>query len=98
MLLEILDCQIIVQQNSVCLCSEFGKYGIRINSISPGTIVTPATAKEPKNFEELQKETAIGKFATKEDVACCVRFIIETQGITDQNIVLYAGQSTIFKK
>lgn len=81
-----------------CLCSEFGKEGIRINAISPGTIVTPATELEPKNFEELLKGTAIGKFATKEEVASLVRFIIETNGLTGQNLVLDAGQSTILKK
>jgi NAD(P)-dependent dehydrogenase (short-subunit alcohol dehydrogenase family) len=81
-----------------CLCSEFGRYGIRINSISPGTIVTPATELEPKNFDELKNGTAIGEFATKEEVANYVRFIMETQGITGQNAVIDAGQSTILKR
>lgn len=81
-----------------CLCSEFGKNQIRINSISPGTIVTPATELEPKDFDELKKGTAIGDFATKEDVASTVRFLMETQGITGQNIIIDAGQSTILKK
>ena len=80
------------------LCSEFGKDKIRINTISPGTIVTPATEKEPKDFDTLLKGTAIGKFATKEEVAKTVRFIIETSGITGQNVVIDAGQSTILKK
>lgn len=77
------------------LCLEFGKENIRINSISPGTIVTPATELEPKNFDELLKGTAIGKFATKEEIAKTVKFIIETRGITGQNIIVDAGQSTI---
>ena len=80
------------------LCSEFGQDKIRINSVSPGTIVTPATEKEPKNFEELKKGTAIGDFATKEEIASTVRFIMETHGITGQNFVIDAGQSTILKK
>lgn len=80
------------------LCSELGKDGIRINAISPGTVVTPATELEPKNFDVLLKGTAIGQFATKEEIANTVRFIIETQGITGQNIIVDAGQSSILKK
>lgn len=81
-----------------CLCSEFGRYNIRINSISPGTIVTPATEKEPKDFEKLLRSTAIGHFATKEDVADMVSFIINNNGITGQNFVIDAGQSVVLKK
>lgn len=77
------------------LCLEFGNEGIRINSVSPGTIVTPATELEPKNFEELLKGTAIGKFATKEEIAKTVKFIIETKGITGQNFIIDAGQTSI---
>jgi NAD(P)-dependent dehydrogenase (short-subunit alcohol dehydrogenase family) len=80
------------------LCSELGKERIRINAISPGTIVTPATELEPKNFDNLLKGTAIGEFATKEEIAKTVRFIIETNGITGQNIIVDAGQSTVLKK
>ena len=77
------------------LCSELGSNNIRINSISPGTIVTPATELEPKNFDDLLKGTAIGKFATKEEIAKTVKFIIETNGITGQNFIVDAGQSSI---
>lgn len=77
------------------LCSELGSNNIRINSISPGTIITPATELEPKNFDNLLKGTAIGKFATKEEIAKTVKFIIETNGITGQNFIVDAGQSSI---
>lgn len=81
-----------------CLCSEFGQDNIRINSVSPGTIVTPATEKEPKDFDQLLKSTAIGHFATKEEVAEMVNFIINNNGITGQNFVIDAGQSVVLKK
>ncbi|MBQ6920440.1 MAG: SDR family oxidoreductase [Bacilli bacterium] len=48
---------------------EFLKDGIRINTICPGTIVTDATLKEPKDFSELLKGTKNGRFATKQEVA-----------------------------
>lgn len=77
------------------LCKELGEQSIRINSISPGTIVTEATEAEPKDFDELLKGTAINRFATKEEIASMVRFILETKGITGQNIIVDAGQSSI---
>lgn len=77
------------------LCKEFGVAGIRINTISPGTIVTEATQAEPKDFEGLKKKTALGRFATKGDIAKTVRFLITNSGITGQNITVDAGQVRI---
>lgn len=77
------------------LCKEFGASGIRLNTISPGTIVTEATQAEPKDFECLKKKTALGRFATKDDIANTVRFLINNTGITGQNITVDAGQVRI---
>lgn len=77
------------------LCLELGKQNIRINSISPGTIITEATQTEPKDFDELLKGTTNNKFATKEEIARTVSFILETKGITGQNIIVDGGQSSI---
>ena len=74
---------------------KIGKENIRINSISPGTVVTEATEKEPKDFTELLKGTAINSFATKEEIAKTVKFVLETHGITGQNIIVDSGQSSI---
>ncbi|MBQ9104060.1 MAG: SDR family oxidoreductase [Clostridia bacterium] len=73
---------------------EFGACGIRINSLSPGTIITTATSAEPKNFASLLKGTALGRFATVKNVADTAFAICDTiDGITGQNIVVDAGQS-----
>ncbi len=73
---------------------EFGDLGIRINVVSPGTVVTEATAKEPKNFDSLLKGSALGKFATVDDVAELVfRLCNDFSGITGQNLFIDAGQS-----
>ena len=78
------------------MTQEFGNDGIRINTVSPGTVVTPATQTEPKNFDSLLKGTALGKFTTSEDVAKLVYEICNSfVSLTGQNIVLDAGQSLI---
>ena len=75
---------------------EFGKAGIRINTISPGTVITPATQNEPKDFEKLLDTTALHRFVTAEDVAQLVYAVCnDFVSMTGQNVVLDAGQSKI---
>lgn len=75
---------------------EFGEDSIRINTLSPGTIVTPATLNEPKDFEALLKVTALGKFTTAHDVArLAYEICAEFTTMTGQNITLDAGQSKL---
>jgi len=79
---------------SVVMANEFGKAGIRINSLLPGTVVTEATKTEPKNFDSLLKTTSLGFFVNVKDVAnmafdMCEKYV----SLTGQNIVLDAGQS-----
>lgn len=73
---------------------EFGEDGIRINTISPGTVVTAATLAEPKDYEKLLKTTVINRFATAKEVAK-VSFAIcnDFTSVTGQNFVIDAGQS-----
>jgi len=74
--------------------SEFGSLGIRINVLSPGTVVTEATKQEPKDFSKLLKGTALNKFATSQDVANMAYQICNTfSTLTGQNQVLDAGQT-----
>jgi len=73
---------------------EFGKMEIRINTISPGTVVTEATLAEPKDYGALLKTTAINRFATAEQVAkmafgICDSFV----SVTGQNFIVDAGQT-----
>lgn len=75
---------------------EFGKDGIRINTISPGTVITPATQSEPKDFDKLLATTAMHRFVTAADVAKLVFAVCnDFVGMTGQNVVLDAGQSKI---
>ena len=71
---------------------EFLQKGIRINVVAPGTIVTPATKKEPKDFSELLKGTKSGRFATKEEVADLVFELCENSKETGQVKIIDEGQ------
>ncbi len=73
---------------------EFGALGIRINTLSPGTVKTDATEREPKDFSSLLKGTALGRFATREEVADLAYHVCNTfTAMTGQNIVIDAGQT-----
>ena len=76
--------------------SEFGKKGIRINTLSLGTVVTPNTLNEPKNFEQLLNGTALNRFVTTDDAAqISLQICTQYTSLTGQNIVLDSGQSKI---
>ena len=75
---------------------EFGNMGIRINTVSPGTIITEATKKEPKNFAELLKTSPLNKFATIKEVADVTFALCDTfTAITGEDIVVDCGQSKL---
>src|SRR6266481_2537391 len=55
-----------------CVANEFGKRGIRANSISPGLTETPMTAdakQVPGLFECFRERYPLGRIGTSEDVA-----------------------------
>lgn len=55
-----------------CVANEFGKRGIRANSIAPGFTVTPMTAgaaRNPAIVETFVREYPLGRVGTSEDVA-----------------------------
>ena len=71
----------------------FGQDNVRINVVSPGTVVTPATSAEPKDFTKLLHTTALNRFATPQDVAKLVWQICnEFTAITGHDFVVDAGQ------
>jgi NAD(P)-dependent dehydrogenase (short-subunit alcohol dehydrogenase family) len=56
--------------------NEFGKYGIRANTVSPGFTVTPMTKDVimPGTIEAFAKEYPLGRITTVEDVAAATLF------------------------
>jgi len=77
------------------MCTEFGRSGIRINTVSPGTVPTPRTLNENKDFDKLLSTTTLNKFATTQDIANVIWMLTnQVFSITGQNIVVDAGQTT----
>lgn len=62
---------------------EYGKFGIRANSVAPGTVRTQAwearAAANPQVFEEAKRWYALQRIATAEDVANAVFFLASDQ-------------------
>jgi 3alpha(or 20beta)-hydroxysteroid dehydrogenase len=84
---------------------DFGKFGIRVNALGPGPIATDAllsrisarVKNSDKTLEEaiaaLEKQTALGRLATIEDVANTALFLCSdmANGITGQIINVDSG-------
>ena len=71
---------------------EFKAQKTRINVVAPGTVVTEATKKEPKDFDELLKYTDNGRFVTKEEVADLVYSLCENSSETGEVKIIDEGQ------
>jgi NAD(P)-dependent dehydrogenase (short-subunit alcohol dehydrogenase family) len=74
--------------------SELAKYGIRVNSVTPGSFPHPKT-QENKNFiERLSNRNMLGRIGFPEDIVGPVLFLISdaSQYITATNINVDGGQ------
>ena len=61
-----------------CIANEFGRRGIRANSVAPGFTATPMTAQAAKNaaiVETFVKEYPLGRVGTSEDIAEAVSWL-----------------------
>ncbi len=62
-----------------CIAVEYGRYGVRANSVAPGTVRTRAwearAAANPDVFIEAAKHYALGRIVMPEDVANAVGFL-----------------------
>lgn len=77
------------------LSVEWGQYNIRVNSISPGGVLTPAMAA--LSFEEDLSNIPLGKLSTPMDIAETVAFVCseEAKMIAGQNIVVDGGCAAV---
>ena len=78
------------------LARDLGEYNIRINSISPGSIVTERQSKlwlNPKFKKEILKNQALKKQLLPEDVSKMVLYLASdvSSGSTKQNFTVDAG-------
>jgi NAD(P)-dependent dehydrogenase (short-subunit alcohol dehydrogenase family) len=73
---------------------ELGRQNIRINAVLPGTVITPRTSKQPKDFEALKQGTALNRLTNSVEVSKAVAFVaIEAISMTGQELILDCGQS-----
>jgi 3-oxoacyl-[acyl-carrier protein] reductase len=85
------------------LAIELGKFGVNVNAVAPGFIIsdmTSATAHRlHMDFEEFQEQTAaataVGRIGQPEDVAVAVAFLAsdEASFITGQTLYVDGGQT-----
>lgn len=77
------------------LAVEWGKYQIRVNSISPGGVLTPAMAS--LDFNEDLSKIPLNKLSKPEDIASVVYFLCSNHSkmITGQNIIIDGGSGIV---
>lgn len=74
------------------LAKELGPSHIRVNSIAPGLIDTQMNQNLSEEvLEEIKEETPLGKIGTPEDIAKCVKWLIEDEFTTGQIISINGG-------
>lgn len=78
-----------------CIANEFGKEGIRANSISPGLTDTPMTAlakQVPGLFEAFLAGYPMGRYGTSDDVAAAAVFLASDECfMTGENLQVNGG-------
>jgi 2-hydroxycyclohexanecarboxyl-CoA dehydrogenase len=78
-----------------CIANEFGKQGIRANSISPGLTETPMTAdakQVPGLFDAFLKGYPLGRIGTREDIAAAAVWVASDECfMTGENLQVNGG-------
>jgi 3-oxoacyl-[acyl-carrier protein] reductase len=80
---------------SKSLAREVGKFGVNVNVIAPGMVLTEMARKLPPEFlEQATDETALGRLATPEDCADAVVFLCSAAArhITGEVLKVDGGQ------
>jgi 3-oxoacyl-[acyl-carrier protein] reductase len=76
------------------LALEVAQYGINVNAVSPGPILTPGTrVLGEETYEQIRKSIPLGRWGRPEEVASLVLFLAsdESNFITGQNIIIDGG-------
>jgi acetoacetyl-CoA reductase/3-oxoacyl-[acyl-carrier protein] reductase len=74
---------------------ELGRFGVRVNAVSPGLVLTPMTAGIPEEFRrKAVEETVLGRAGEPGDVAGAVLFLLSdlARHVTGQVLRVDGGQ------
>ena len=80
------------------LAAEGASFRIRVNSISPGTIMTPALGVlTPEEIEAMDKMQPIGRAGRPEDIAYCALYLAsdEAEWVTGSDFIIDGGISSV---
>lgn len=69
-----------------CLAAAWGRDGVRVCGVAPGPVLMP------EGVEGNPDETALGRLGDPVDVAQAVRFCIEAEFVTGQNVIVDGGR------
>lgn len=74
------------------LAQELGPSGIRVNSVSPGVILTDMCAEyDDETLKELANQSLIGRNGTPQDVAGALLYLAEADFVTGENLAVNGG-------
>lgn len=74
------------------LAKELGPSGIRVNAIAPGIINTQMNADlTPEELQQIQKEIPLETIGEPEEIAKCIKWLIEDTYTTGQIIAINGG-------
>ena len=79
------------------LAAEWGRFGIRVNAVSPGFVETPAVSRGLRagvlDEDRLKAHSAMGRLVTANEVAAAIYFLAsdEASAITGCNLPVDAG-------
>jgi NAD(P)-dependent dehydrogenase (short-subunit alcohol dehydrogenase family) len=78
-----------------CMAVELGQYGIAVNAVGPGSVVTPLSRQsleDPVYAASELNRTAVGRLGTPADIAAAVRFLAcDARWLTGQVIYVDGG-------
>ena len=76
------------------LAHEFGRSGVTVNGVSPGTIVTDRDRQDPRRLQNRRGTGVLGRFGNPEDVAATVAFLASDSAgyITGQIVGVNGGE------